>query len=124
MTSVQNVQQIVAVIRRQLAAGASSRAPAVSGSAARGAQAKGDAGDLLSLVARRVAAIDRTDPDRGRKAFRVFLESVLLAELDESLINDPKFYRVVDEIQQRMEADPEIAASVSAAVEHLLATQA
>ena len=124
MTSVQNVQQIVAVIRRQLAAGAPARAAGTPGGPARGAKAAGGSGDLLTLVARRVAAIDRTDPDRGRKAFRVFLESVLLAELDESLINDPQFYRVVDQVQQQMESDPEIAASISAAVEQLLAKPA
>lgn len=124
MTSVDNVQQIVAVIRQQLSKVASSDKRALGRGAVRsGTDSHAARPDLFTLVGQRVKAIDPDDPQRGRKAFRVFLESVLVAELDESLINDPQFYRVVDDVQRQMEADPQVAASIDAAIRHLMARE-
>lgn len=122
LSSISNVQQIVAVIRQQLAA----RAPKGAGRAQVRSSTESHAKrpDVYTLVAQRVKSIDRDDPDRGRKAFRIFLESVLLSELDASLINDPQFYRVVDDVQRQMESDPRLAASMQAAITHLLAAEA
>ncbi len=119
MTSISNVQQIVAVIRQQLA----KRADALDARVRRGeggAAAKAGSKDLPTLIAERIKAIDRDDPNRGRKTFRVFIESILLSEFGENLINDPQFYRVVDDVQQQMETDPAIQGSVSAAIQNLL----
>jgi hypothetical protein len=74
-----------------------------------------------SVIARRVQAIDPGDPDRRRKAFRVFLESVLLAELGEALINDPGFYQLVDQVQSRMQTDADLARAMDEAADLLLA---
>jgi hypothetical protein len=38
-----------------------------------------------------VALIGKDDPDRERKALRVFLEAVLLTELSTGLADDPRF---------------------------------
>ena len=112
------VQQIVAAIR----AGMAGRVQA--GSMRRRAQTKSAAGRTPSragsLIAERVRALDPADPERGRKAFRIFLESVLLAELGEELINDHAFYELVDQVQRTMEASPQIAAAMSKAVARLL----
>jgi hypothetical protein len=111
------VQQIVAAIRAEMAdrvqAGAASRR-----SAAKPARARSSQGG--SLIAERVRALDPADPDRGRKAFRIFLESVLLAELGEELINDPGFYELVDKVQRTMEDSPRISAAMAKAVGRLL----
>jgi hypothetical protein len=123
LSSIGNVQQIVAVIRQQLAARAVRADSRGQKASSQGAAPRSPA-DLFAHVGERVKAIDRDDPDRGRKAFRVFLESVLLGELGESLINDPQFYRVVDDVQRQMEADPEVAASIDAAIDHLLSASA
>jgi len=48
------------------------------------------------------------------------LESVLLAELGEELINDPAFYAMVDQVQRTMEASPQIEAAMVTAVARLL----
>src|SRR5688572_7881397 len=64
---------IAETIRRQLAALRDGTA------AQRKDGPRAPAGESLAgIVARRVLAIDPGDPDRRRKAFRVFLESVLL----------------------------------------------
>jgi hypothetical protein len=111
------VQQIVAAIRAEMADRVQ------SGAASRRATAKPARKPALrngSLIADRVKALDPADPDRGRKAFRIFLESVLLAELGEELINDPGFYQMVDQVQRTMEDSPRISAAMAKAVGRLL----
>jgi hypothetical protein len=64
--------------------------------------------DLASVVAERIGAIPRDDPERERKAFRLFLETVLLSELGESLVGDASFAVMVDHVQRQMESDPQL----------------
>jgi hypothetical protein len=65
--------------------------------------------DLAALVAQRIQSIAPEDPHRERKAFRMFLETVLLSELGQSLVGDPAFVLMVDQVQGQMEKDPELA---------------
>ncbi|WP_157057099.1 hypothetical protein [Herbaspirillum autotrophicum] len=76
--------------------------------------------DIASLIASRVSIIDPDDPQRERKAFKVFLESVLIAELGDTLANDPAFYTMVEAVQQQMESDPELAKAIRSATKLLL----
>jgi len=72
--------------------------------------------DLASLVAQRIRSIAADDPLREKKAFRLFLETVLLSELGQELLGDPAFSTMVDHVQAEMEGDPDLAkASVDAA---------
>jgi len=120
---VGSIQQIVSVIRQQLAArGDRVDARAIRPPAQRPPSTdRSPRPDLLTVVGQRVRAISRDDPERGRKAFRIFLESLLVAELDESIITDPQFYRMVDDVQRTMESDPQLKTSIEAAIRHLLA---
>lgn len=119
MTRIDTASRIAAVIRRQadMLRDAARAAAAGSGSTRTGA-ARSET--LADVVARRIGAIDAADPDRRRKAFRVFLESVLLAELGEALINDPAFYQIVDQVLAAMEADEELAPAIDEAAGLLL----
>jgi hypothetical protein len=76
--------------------------------------------DLESLIGLRIKSIAPDDPGRGRKAFRIFLESTLLARLGKELMHDPKFYELVESVQSDMEKDENVGALVQAAVAHLL----
>lgn len=69
---------------------------------------------------RRVASLAPDDQDRERKAFRYFLEAALVSDLGTNLINDPKFHQLVDIVQQRMEAQPELLAASKRAARLLL----
>jgi hypothetical protein len=122
MTSITKVDQIVAVIRQQLSRveRADSRIREQPAASRPPGGARAASQDLFALLGQRMRSIDRNDPDRGRKAFRLFLESVLLAELGESLMNDPQFYRLVDDVQRQMESDPRVAASIGEAIGQLL----
>lgn len=86
----------------------------------RGARPSRDVDALAQSVARKIAAIDRDDPDRQRKAFRAFLESVLVAEWGDSLVHEPGFHQMVDSIQDQMEREPSLAAMIKQAAELLL----
>jgi hypothetical protein len=77
--------------------------------------------DLATALARRITAIDKADPDRRRKAFRVFLESVMLDEWGAELINDPSFHQLVDKVQAQMESRADLRALMQEASARLLA---
>jgi len=132
MTQIDSAAQLAAIIRRQVAV---LRAPAATArraggsapepnraSGAQGRAASDEASDTASLIAKRVQAIDPADPHKARKAFRIFLESVLLAELGESLINDPAFYQLVEQVQQDMESDAQLAEPIQQAAALLLSS--
>jgi hypothetical protein len=122
MTSIGAVDQLVSLLRTQLAAGAAKGGVRVppdrrrAGAAARG----GHQPSLSALIELRVKSIARDDPQRGRKAFRVFLEAVLLSQFGERLINDPGFYQMVENVQAALESAPGSAPLVKQAIDELL----
>lgn len=124
MTQIDGASRLAAMIRTEVASLGSRRTNA-SGTRKEASKrdathAAGQDPDLAAVIARRIAAIDPNDANRGRKAFRVFLESVLLAEFGEALMNDAHFYQLVDEVQKQMETDPEIAAAIKEATRLLI----
>jgi hypothetical protein len=129
MTPIDSAGRLAAVIRRQVsslskASGAGSATGGVRAGSKQNAEVADSAGtlrDVASLVARRVQAIDPHDPNRQHKAFRVFLESVLLAEFGESLVNDAGFHQLVDEVHCEMDADAELAEAIKEATSVMLA---
>lgn len=73
-----------------------------------------------SLVLQRVLAIPADDPQRRRKAFRIFLESVLADELGKDLLTDPAYHRIVEDVHRTMERNSALAAAIDKAGEYLL----
>ena len=117
MEGIDPASQLAALIRVQVAALRKRQGGARAAKAAESEPASTDAAsDLSAVVARRIRAIAASDPERERKALRLFLETVLLAELGESLVNDPSFTVMVDHVQRQMESEPQLkAASMQAA---------
>lgn len=121
MTTIDSTSALVAIIRQQVAgARTTARAGKQAQPGASAAVHKG-ARTLAGLVAQRIGAIGADDPQRNRKAFRAFLESVLLGELGMNLINDPAFYHIVDTVQATMEEDPALVQQIDEAGRLLLA---
>jgi hypothetical protein len=83
-------------------------------------KASGDAG-LRRLVALRVRALAPDDPQRRRKAFRIFLESILLQTFSARRLGHGHLDTLVDVVLERMDGDPELNASLREAGELLLA---
>lgn len=124
-SSIQAVNQLVTAIRSQL----TGRLPPATGKGAallkpaRPSDRYAEE-NLSALIELRIGQIGPDDPQRGRKAFRVFLEAVLLSHFGEQLVNDTKFHQLVDEVQGALERDPSSSAMVGSAIDHLLSRQA
>lgn len=71
-----------------------------------------DEAQIRQMVAMRVRALSPDDPQRQRKAFRLFLESVLVQELGRDRLDDKGFDQMVDTVLQRMESDAGLKAAL------------
>ena len=99
-------------LRRKQPAGGASGLEAKPGNGARV--------DLASLAAQRLRAVDPSDPERSRKATRIYLECVMLAELGPNLANDPAFPLMVDAVHEQMRGEPQLAQALEEAAAILL----
>lgn len=125
MTRIDSAAQLAALIRQQIATSREAvplrgRQPQTATGRAASKPGGQPGATVQATIAQRVAAIDPDDPDRPRKAFRVFLEAVLLSELGQHLADDPAFYQLVSDVQQQMQADPRLAAAIDRASAALL----
>jgi hypothetical protein len=120
-TPIGTVGNLVKVIRTQLSAVSVKPAPRRNAGARRGGQASPYAPDKLeALIELRVRKLARDDPRRGAKAFRVFLEAVLLSHFGDELVNDPQFFQLVDDVHHAMDSEPQCQRMVATAIAHLL----
>jgi hypothetical protein len=123
MNPVDPAARLAALMRSQVAAlrrpagvqqtSSSAAAKPRSGAAQQGA-------DFASIVAQRMKTIEPNDPAREQKAIRIYLESVILAELGPSLVNDPAFSLLIEDVHAQMAGDPELARSLAQAADLLL----
>jgi hypothetical protein len=120
--------QLAALIRAQFGAQLRAQAKPLAGGAAAARQAKpegskapGNDADVRELVAMRVRALSPDDPQRQRKAFRLFLESVLMQAFGRDRLDALGFDRMVDTVLQRMESDADLGAALREAGDLLLA---
>jgi hypothetical protein len=118
VSSIDPATQLAALIRVQVAS--LRRQPATASGRPKAQTKAAEAGDLAAQVASRIRSLRFDDPQRQRKAFRMFLETVLLSELGQELVGDPQFQKMVDHVQQQMESDPELAKATCEAAALLL----
>ncbi len=121
VTTIDPRMQLAAALQAQLA---SVRERAPSPQRPSGARAAATPGPQAAGMAQRIVAIDRGDPDRRRKAVRIYLESELAREFGAGLLNDPSLPQLLDAVQQRMQEDAATSAAVEAVGELLLAGSA
>jgi hypothetical protein len=76
---------------------------------------------VSAAMAQRIAAIAPDDPERPRKAVRIYLEAELAREFGAGLLNDPEFPALLDAVQQRMQEDAQTASAVESLANLLLA---
>ena len=132
--------QLAALIRAQFAAQVRAQEKLGEGGAAsnRAAQrkepglhkAQGELADMASnkaenarlqqLVLLRARALSPTDPERERKAFRLFLESVLIQSFGRDRMGEAGFDQMVDAVLQRMESDVGLRSAMKQAASLLL----
>ena len=118
MSSIDPAQRLASAMRTQRVR---ERAAARAGAAVGSEGARRGAHGVSGGMAQRIAAIDAQDPDRPRKAVRIYLEAELAREFGAALLNDPQFPSLLDAVQQRMDEDPQTAGAVEALGRLLLA---
>jgi len=116
MDPISNVGHLVEVLRKQLTESQKNTGTTLKAARTSGAtQAAGrpSVEDLKKKVREKLRRIDVSDPTFKQKSVHVFLESVLLWEFGERLMDDPKFYALLDDVQSSMESDPAVSESLS-----------
>jgi hypothetical protein len=78
--------------------------------------------DWLGQVAQSVSAISADDPQRRRKAFRIYLQAVLARECGIRGVDEPGFQELVDRVLESMETDARLKNAVGDAGDLLLRT--
>ena len=86
-----------------------------------GEPAEKNEAQLQQMVALRVRALAPEDPQRQRKAFRLFLESVLMQAFGRERLDDRGFDQLVDAVMQQMESDADLHSALREAGDQLLA---
>jgi hypothetical protein len=121
MTRIDSSASLIARIQAQLRS-AASLPPFQKEVAGKGLRRPTEASpDLTARVVQRVALIDKKDPDRERKALRIFFEAVLLNEFGPALAQDHRLHDMLDHIQSQFGTDPQLACAASEAAHQLLA---
>ncbi len=99
MTTIDRSGPLLARIRAQALAWRRRNAAGSDGAVEeRSSSARDGAPDWLAQVAQGVAAIAPTDPERRRKAFRLYLQAVLARECGIRAIEDRGFQDLVDRV--------------------------
>lgn len=106
MTSIGPTSTLIAQIRARAAAW-QKQEPARyrSSEAGDGQRSPATPQDWSASLAQAVVAIAPDDPQRERKAFRAFLQTVLSREFGIRSVEDPAFQSLIDQVQGSMELD-------------------
>lgn len=111
MDRIHNLNQIVEVVRKQVA-DAKGRAAGAPRTRKRGqteAALRHEApSELRDKVAERIRHVDPKQPGAHQRAVRVLLESILSWELGDHLLLDPRFSELVNELETVVNADDEL----------------
>ena len=112
MEPIHNIAQVMQALRRQMAAnlerlGQSGKLTGQAGPLS-GTPSQRVQPTVQQAMARRIRSIAPDDPGFLEKAALVFVESVLLAEFGEELLNDPAFRDLAAQVQSAMISNTEI----------------
>ena len=116
MDPISRLNRLVETLRQQMAESAKrldTAKPHAAEAKPQSRSARLSVEELRRRIQERVKAIEPDNPDRGRRARRIFLESVLAWEFGDELLLDSRLDRLIDNIQQTFESDPEIDAQLS-----------
>ena len=109
MQPISRVDQVLLLLRKQLAGRTPRASATATGTAA--AAAQGRAGDepLAETLSRRIAELRAAGMSDRRSLGRVLLEQILLNQFGRELMNDANFQRIVDTVHGELEDDPALA---------------
>ncbi len=111
MDPINRLSRIIETLRQQMAESAKRPGPSKPSSdevRARNRSDRPSVEELRHRILQRVREIEPDNPDRGRRARRIFLESVVAWEFGDELLLDSQLDRLIDSLQQTFETDPEL----------------
>jgi len=120
VASLDPASQLAALIRGQVTALRQRQIRSPRGQNSSAPRPTGTSADMATLVALKIKSIRADDPQRNAKAFRFFLETVLLSELGQNLVGDPGFTVMLNEVEKQMQSDPALETACRKAAEFLL----
>ena len=120
MTGISGIGRIAQAISLHGAAARSKSLDARAPSAGKVAQDQLQSPEFRAQAALRLREISSEDPQRRRKAFRIFLEGTLADMLGDEAPADPTFQALIDRVQLAMETDPELVIDMDRAADVLL----
>lgn len=120
MTDISGIGRLAQAIRLHGATAQSKPPDAHAPSAGKVVQEQQRSSDFRAQAALRLREISPDDPQRRRKAFRIFLEGTLSDLLGDEAPADPAFQGLIDRVQLAMETDPELVVDMDRAADVLL----
>ena len=117
MEPISNAGQLIEILRKQLTKSQNRTDVSKKTSSKPEATASAtphDIGAVRQNIREKLQRINSNDPKAEQKSIRIFLESVLLWEFGDRLMDDPKFYALLDDVQHSMESDPVVRESLAA----------
>ena len=110
MDRIKNISQIMEIVRSQVS-GSSARAKnKTSGSTSRsspGRIGKVSQAELKKQISDKIKAANPGKKASLKESRKIFLESVILWEFGENLINDPAFQGIIDKISTTLDENEE-----------------
>jgi len=110
MQPISRVDQVLLLLRKQLAGRTPRTSSTSAGNAAASAQGRSGDEPLAETLSRRVAELRAAGMGDRHSLGRVLLEQILLNQFGRELMNDANFQRIVDTVHGELEADPALAA--------------
>jgi hypothetical protein len=119
MDPINPLDRLTAILRKRVAENTGLKgksASAQSEAAQQTAQRDVSPEVLRKRIEVAIEALDPRDPERNKKAARIFVENVLTWQFGDALLSDSRFVALVDEVQGALEQEPGFHESLMAAV--------
>jgi hypothetical protein len=125
MEPVNNVSQVMQILRRQMSENLEKLRQtgklADAEAAVLGPSGRRTEISSRQALTRKIKSISADDPRFLHKAANVFVVSVLLSEFGEGMVNDPGFRDLVDQVEAAMTSDADIERDLRQLVQELRA---
>jgi hypothetical protein len=123
MDRIKNINQIMEIVRTQVSGKSSDirnkKAQTTQGSAS-SKTGKISQSALKKKITDKLKAIDSEAPLSMQKSKEIFLESVILWEFGENLINDPGFPALIDKIRSTLDENEQTSRNFDRLIKQLI----
>ena len=110
MDKINGLNNIVAILRKQLGSPAKSKSKSVDkrsnlDDTDASATSSLELEELEKRLLDRIKAVDPNDPDKAKKTSHIFVQTILTWELGEKLLDDPNFHELIERVSDLIQSD-------------------